>query len=284
MIGSESLGATTSQRLREALGPDYQVLGELGRGGFAMVYSVRDRKRNVLLAVKVMRPDLMVSIPLERFRREAEFGMKLDHPNILSVLFTGHRSGVAYYAMPRVVGKPLDKHLLACRPLSLSETSSILHDVALGLAHAHERGVVHRDIKPSNIMVETTGKALILDFGIAKALSADGGSLSFSGEIIGSAQYMSPEQASDSKSIDQRADIYSWAVVGFEMLAGHPPFDGSSVREVMHKQLTADVPDVRDYRPDVPQRLAHALFRCMQKAPQDRWGSVLEAARAGGIA
>jgi serine/threonine-protein kinase len=283
MIGSESLGVTTSQRLRHALGPDFQVMGELGRGGFAMVYSVRDRKRNVLLAVKVMRPDLMVSVALERFRREAEFAMNLHHPNILSVLFTGHRSGVAYYAMPRVVGKPLDRHLRACGQLSISETSGILRDVALGLTHAHESGVVHRDIKPSNIMVESTGNALILDFGIAKALSPDGGSLSFSGEIIGSAPYMSPEQASDSKSIDHRSDIYSWAVVGFEMLAGHPPFEGSSVREVMHKQLTAEAPDVRDYRPNVPQHVAQVLLRCMQKAPKDRWGSVLEAARAGAI-
>ena len=284
MIDSESLGVATSQRLCQALGPDFQVLGELGRGGFAMVYSVRDRKQNVLIAVKVMRPDLMVSIALERFRREVEFATNLHHPNILSVLFTGHRSGLAYYAMPRIAGKPLDRHLRACGPLSISESSRILHEVALGLTHAHERGVVHRDIKPSNIMVENTGKALILDFGIAKALSADGGSLSFSGQIIGSPQYMGPEQASGSKSIDRRADLYSWAVVGFEMLAGHPPFEGSSVREVMHKQLTAAVPVVRDFRSEVPQQLAQMLFRCMQKTPKDRWASVMEAARAGGIA
>jgi serine/threonine-protein kinase len=284
MMDSEPLVVTTSERLRKALGPDFQVLGELGRGGFAFVYSVRDCKQHALLAVKVMRPDLMTSIALERFRREEKFAMNLHHPNILGVLFTGYRSGVAYYAMPRVAGRPLDKHLRVSGPLSISESSDIMRDVALGLAHAHERGVVHRDVKPSNIMVEKTGKALILDFGIAKALSADGGSLSFSGEVIGSAQYMSPEQASDSKSVDYRADIYSWAVVGFEMLAGHPPFEGSSVRQVMHRQLTAEVPDVRDHRPEVPAQLAQMLIRCMQKAPRDRWGSVVEAARAGAIA
>jgi serine/threonine-protein kinase len=261
MMDSEPLVVTTSERLRKALGPDFQVLGELGRGGFAFVYSVRDCKQHALLAVKVMRPDLMTSIALERFRREEKFAMNLHHPNILGVLFTGYRSGVAYYAMPRVAGRPLDKHLRVSGPLSISESSDIMRDVALGLAHAHERGVVHRDVKPSNIMVEKTGKALILDFGIAKALSADGGSLSFSG-----------------------ADIYSWAVVGFEMLAGHPPFEGSSVRQVMHRQLTAEVPDVRDHRPEVPAQLAQMLIRCMQKAPRDRWGSVVEAARAGAIA
>jgi len=284
MIGSESLGVATPQQLREALGPDFHVLGELGRGGFATVYAVRDCKRNILIAVKVMRPDLMVPIGLERFRREAEFAMKLHHPNILSVLFTGHRSGLAYYATPRVSGEPLDRHLRASAPLSIWDSSSILRDVAFGLAHAHVRGVVHRDVKPSNIMVDNNGKALILDFGLAKALSADGGSLSFSGQIIGSPQYMSPEQASDSKSIDHRADIYSWAVVGFEMLVGHPPFEGSSVREVMHKQLTAEVPDVRDFRSEVPQQLAQMLLRCMQKAPKDRWSSTVDAAHAGGIA
>ncbi len=274
------MGITLSQRLRQALGPDFEVLGELGRGGFAMVYSVRDKKHDDLIAVKVMRPDLMVSVALERFRREAEFAMNLQHPNILSVLFTEHRHGMAYYAMPRVAGKPLDRHLRAGGPLSIAETSRILRDIALGLAYAHEHGVVHRDIKPSNIMVEHSGKALILDFGIAKALSADGGSISVSGEIIGSAHYMSPEQASDSKAIDHRSDIYSWAVVGFEMLAGHPPFEGKTVRQVMHKQLNAAVPDVREFRPDTPDQLAEALFKCMQKAPSARWSSIRDAAAA----
>lgn len=270
-------------RLRRALGPDYELIGELGRGAAAVVYSVRDTKHDRYLAVKVMHLELMASpIVVERFRREAQYVAQLDHPNILSVAFSSEESGLVFYAMPRVRGKPLSKHLEKRGRLPLDDTLSILGQVARGLDHAHRHKVIHRDIKPSNIMVENTGHVLILDFGVAKAMSPDGAHISASGEIIGSPRYMSAEQAGGSTNIDHRTDIYSWGVVGYHMLAGRVPFDDEGVRAVLYKQMTLDPPDVREFRPETPEPLARTIHRCMAKNPARRWGNIKEAAEAAG--
>lgn len=282
----DKCGATqqsVSQRLRKALGADYELLGELGRGGAAVVYSVRDLKHHRYLAVKVMHPELMASpVVVERFRREARYVAQLDHPNILSVTFSAEESGLVFYAMPRVRGKALSRYLEKRGHLALDKTLSILSQVAEGLYHAHQHGVIHRDIKPSNIMVEDGGRVLILDFGVAKALSSDGGHLSASGEIIGSPRYMSAEQASGSSNIDHRTDIYSWGVVGFHMLAGRAPFVDQGVQAILYKQMTVEPPDVREFRPDTPEVLANTIHRCMAKNPARRWGNIREAAKAAG--
>ncbi|NIM51197.1 MAG: protein kinase [Gemmatimonadales bacterium] len=277
--------ATVGERLTAALGPGYSLIGELGRGGFAVVYSVRDLRRNRYLAVKVMRPSLVAARTLkERFRREAELVSRLDHPNILPVLFTGKGSGLVYYAMPRVRGRSLREQLDHEGPLSLQEAVRVFGEIAAGLAHAHERGVVHRDIKPGNIMLDRSGRALIVDFGIAKALAVKGGSISITGEVIGTAEYMSPEQARGQTDIDERCDIYSLGVVGFEMLTAEVPFVGDSVHDTLAKHQSAPLPDVRDKRPDVPAAFAMALLQCMAKEPADRWPNPREAARAAGAA
>lgn len=274
---------SVSQRLRKALGPDYEMIGELGRGAAAVVYSVRDLKNHRYLAVKVMHPELMASLAVvERFRREAKYVAQLDHPNILSVTFSHEESGLVFYAMPRVRGKPLSKHLEKHGRLPLDGATSILGQLAAGLHHAHEHGVIHRDVKPSNIMVEDSGHVLILDFGVAKALSHDGAHISASGEIIGSPRYMSAEQAGGSSNIDHRTDIYSWGVVGFHMLAGRTPFDDEGIRAILYKQMTADPPDLRDFREDAPEQLASTIHRCMAKNPARRWGNIREAAKAAG--
>ncbi len=279
-------GATrqsVSQRLRKALGPDYELLGELGRGGAAVVYSVRDLKHHRYLAVKVMHPELMASpVVVERFRREARYVSQLDHPNILSVTFSAEESGLVFYAMPRVRGKALSRYLEKHGHLALDKTLSILSQVAEGLYHAHQHGVIHRDIKPSNIMVEDGGHVLILDFGVAKALSSDGAHISASGEIIGSPRYMSAEQASGSVNIDHRSDIYSWGVVGFHMLSGRTPFVDDRIQAVLYKHMTVEPPDVREFRPDTPEALANTIHRCMSKNPARRWGNIRDAAKAAG--
>lgn len=273
--------APVAERLATALGSDYSVVGELGRGGFAVVYSVRDLRLNRYLAVKVMRPDLVASpIAVERFRREARFVAQLEHPNILPVSFAGEAQGLVYYAMPRVRGQTLRERLRETGRLSVADAFRVFTQVAQGLHHAHERGVVHRDIKPANIMLEQSGKVLIVDFGIAKALSADGGSLSISGAVIGSAEYMSPEQAGGSKDIDARTDIYSLGVVGFEMLTSETPFPGDSVQQVAAKRIADQAPDVRTRRKDVPEALARAIGRCLMREREARWQTAAEAARA----
>lgn len=272
-----------SQRLQRALGSDYELVGELGRGGAAVVYSVRDKVRSRYLAVKVMHPELMMSeTVVERFRREARYVKQLDHPNILSVVFSSEEAGLVFFAMPRIRGKTLAKYLEHLGQLPLQGSQSILAQVAAGLHHAHEHGVIHRDVKPSNIMIEDTGHALILDFGVAKALFPDGAHLSGSGDIIGSPRYMSAEQASGSKEIDHRTDIYSWGVVAFHMLTGRVPFDDDAVQGILYKQMSVEPPALKSFRPDVPDELASAIHRCLAKNPASRWDNILEAAKAAG--
>lgn len=272
-----------TRRLQDALGSNYQLIGELGRGGAAVVYSVRDKALGRYLAVKVIHPELMMSHSVvERFRREARYVAQLDHPNILSVVFSSEDSGLVYYAMPRIRGKTLAKYLDQLGQLPVRGSLGILGQVAAGLDHAHKHGVVHRDVKPSNIMIEEDGHALILDFGVAKALWGDGMHLSASGEIIGSPRYMSAEQASGSSTIDHRTDIYSWGVVGYHMLAGRVPFDDEGVQAVLYKQRSVEPPDLRSLRPDLSEDITEVIHRCLEKNPARRWGSILDAARAAG--
>jgi serine/threonine-protein kinase len=274
--------APVPERLAQALGPDHSVVGELGRGGFAVVYSVRDLRLNRYLAVKVMRPDLVASPQsLERFRREARIAAGLDHPNILPVSFAGEGAGLVYYAMPRVRGQTLRERLRQDGALPVEEARRIFAEVGRGLHYAHQQGVVHRDVKPANVMLEHGGKVLVLDFGIAKALSADGSTLTVSGAIVGSVEYMSPEQAEGSRDIDRRSDIYSLGVVGYEMLAGRTPLGGDDLPRMLAKRSAgAPPPDVRGKRPDTPPELAQALTRCMAPSREARWPTAAEAVSA----
>jgi serine/threonine-protein kinase len=264
-----------SVRLQEDLGPDYEVLGELGQGGFAVVYLVGDRARGRNLAVKVMRQELILSKSVvQRFRREISYASKLQHPNIVPVTFSVERVDLVYYAMPRVSGAPLNKHLAQTGALQIEETRQILRQLAAALAYAHEHDVVHRDVKPSNAILSRDGIVQILDCGVAKGLTRKGGSITASGELIGSPEYMSPEQAAGSADIDHRTDIYSWGIVGFEMLAGKPPFGGSTVTDVLHKQMKETPPDLQKLRPDTPEHLVAIVSRCLEKDPQRRWQSM----------
>jgi serine/threonine protein kinase len=261
------------ERLREALGTDYSISGELGRGGFAVVYLVQDRKTRTHLAVKVLRKELLVSqVLVERFRREIRLASRLDHPNILPVIFSSDAADFAYYAMPRVKGKTLKELLRTNGKLPATEAVRLLRDLASALAHAHERGVAHRDIKPSNIMLEVGGKPLILDFGLARALAAaEGSTLTVSGEIIGSPQYLAPEQAAGDRNLDHRCDIYNWGLLGYEMLAGAPAFDGESVQEVLYKQVAEEPPSLAQRRPDAPPDVVAVIDRALKKDREKRW-------------
>ncbi|MBI4421214.1 MAG: protein kinase [Gemmatimonadetes bacterium] len=270
-------------RLQAALGSQYRVMGELGRGGFAVVYSVKDQRLNRYLAVKVIRPALVSSeMMIERFRREAQFVAQLNHPNVLSVSFAGEHDGMVFYAMPRVHGKTLRESLREQSPLPIGRALRIFGEVASGLEHAHQKGIVHRDVKPANIMLDEGGRSLLLDFGIAKALTAPGGHLSVSGQIIGSLEYMSPEQAGGSRAVDARSDLYSLGVVGFEMLTGRLPFSAETIQQFVTQHRTGTPSRIRDFRADVAPAFAEAVQRCMEKDPAMRWQSAADAARAAG--
>ena len=283
VAGGTRSDAPVPERLQAALGSDYSVMGELGRGGFAIVFSVRDLRLNRYLAVKVMRPDFVTTpSAAKRFHQEARAVAGLDHPNILPISFAGEAPGLVYYAMPRVKGETLRDRLKQERQLPVGLGLHVFSEVARGLHHAHQRGLVHRDVKPANIMLEQTGRVLLLDFGVAKALSVDGGTITSTGVVIGSAEYMAPEQAAGSRHFDARTDVYSLGVVGFEMLSGRLPFFGDGMQQLVAKQ-SGDAPDLRTVVPDVPEQAALAIARCLQRDPAARWPSAEAAAAAARV-
>jgi serine/threonine-protein kinase len=270
-----------SERLQEDLGPDYEVLGELGQGGFAVVFLVRDCAQSRYLAVKVMRKELLYSKSMvHRFRREISYASKLQHPNIVPVAFSVERLDLVYYAMPRIRGFPLHKRIEQLGALQINTTIDILRQLAAALAYAHEHDVIHRDVKPSNVIVGQDGMVQILDFGVAKGLTQEGGNLTASGELIGSPEYMSPEQAAGSADLDHRTDIYSWGIVGFELLTGKPPFRGTTVTEILYKHMTDRPPDLKQLRTDAPAKLASVINTCLEKETENRWAGMRDAMRA----
>ena len=271
------------RKLQRALGPGYELRDRIGAGGFAEVFHARDLRLKRDIAVKVLRPDLGLSPELlQRFRREAETIATLRNAHIVPVYDIGEAEGLAFIIMPMISGESLRAVLDRDGAMPAPEVRRILREAAQGLAAAHEAGVVHRDIKPENIMLEGRDKrVLVMDFGIAKAVGALGdgdpaAALTTTGIIIGTPQYMSPEQACGDKSIDARTDQYSLAVVGYRMLAGKLPFEGESTRAMLYQQLVAEPPPIAASVPGVPSGLASAIQRAMSKEPSERFENMLE--------
>lgn len=270
-------------KLQRALGPGYELQDRIGAGGFAEVFKARDLRLKRDLAVKVLRPDLGLSPDLlQRFRREAETIAALRHPNIVPVYDVGEAEGLAYIIMPLIQGESLRAILERDGAMPVNEVRRILREAASGLADAHDAGVVHRDLKPENIMLEGRDKrVLLMDFGIAKIVGAVSGEdgdpaeqLTTTGIIIGTPQYMSPEQACGDKTIDARSDQYSLAVVGYRMLSGSLPFEGESTRAVLYQQLVAEPLPIAEKVKDVPGPVATAIQRAMAKEPAERFPSM----------
>ena len=235
------------ERLRRALGPNFELGRLIGRGGYAEVFAIRDLKLKRELAVKVLRPDLIVtSALLERFRREALAVAALQHPAIVPVYDVGEADGICYILMPLIKGESLKAILQRQRRLPIEEVQRIVLEAANALAVAHQANVVHRDIKPENIMLEGADRHVrLMDFGIAKAVDSSEKELTGTGVVVGTPQYMSPEQASGEPNIDHRSDQYSLAVVAYQMLAGRAPFDGETARAIIAKQLLDQPPPAR---------------------------------------
>ena len=269
------------RRLQQALGGEYSVGGLLGQGGFAAVFRVRDATLNRDIAVKVLDVDVSPSPTLaERFLREAQALAQLEHPNIVPIYEVGRHSGVLYIVMRCIDGPSLRQLLVTQKRLSVGDAARIARHVADALAYANSRSVVHRDIKPDNVLLDRTGHVLVTDFGIAKAAQAASTvQLTTEGMIIGTPQYMSPEQAGGDQ-VDGRSDIYSLGIVLYQMLAGEPPFDGDSAASILAKQLTATPPPIRRLRGDVSEALAAVIDRMLAKEPAQRFQTAVDVSRA----
>jgi len=263
--------------LAEALADRYRLERPLGQGGMATVHLAEDLKHRRKVAVKVLRSDLGMTLGAERFLREIEIAAALNHPHILAVHDSGEAAGLLYYVTPYVEGKSLRDRLRRDTRLPLEEALQIAREVADALEYAHQRGVVHRDIKPENILFQS-GHAVVADFGIARAITAAGGTrsraLTQPGAVIGTPDYMSPEQAFGEPELDGRSDQYALACVLYEMLAGQPPFTGPTVESVLLRHLTVPAPRITDVQPDVPKPVAAALTRALAKAPAERFSGM----------
>ena len=279
-----TLEAEQRHRLQRALGPDCQITGLLGTGGFASVYAAWDVRLRRAVAVKTLRPELSLSgAGLARFRREAQAIAQLRHPNIVPIYTVGEVEDVAYYVMPFLRGETLAQCLRRQAPLAVEDARRILMEVGGALAMAHGAGVVHRDVKPENIMLEDPDRrAVMMDFGIAKLFTADAASayITETGEAVGTPTYMSPEQAVGESDVDHRSDQYSLAVVAYEMLTGRAPFVGQSIAVIVAQRFGAPVPSVRSLRREVPRHVSDAIECAMRCDPADRFASMADFVKA----
>ena len=260
------------RRLRRALGDDYELLEEIGAGGFGRVYRARDLALERDVAIKVLHPALTADPGVvERFRREAQLAARLRHPNIVSIYDIMARAGLTWYAMEFVPGSSLAQVIQRHGTFSLDQTERLLNEALSALEHAHGLGLVHRDIKPENMLIEPDGRLRITDFGLALALRGGarfGGATSRSG----TPQFAAPEQLLGER-VDQRADLYSLAAVAYFALLGRPPFSGKTPEQILAKQTTDDVPTLAPERRDVPRELEDALKRAMRSDPHERFHS-----------
>jgi len=268
---------TLEQRLGSGLDGRYTVERELGQGGMAIVFLARDLRHGRKVALKVLRPEVSAAIGAERFLREIQLAAGLTHPHILPVYDSGESDGLLFYVMPSMEGRSLRERLDKEKQLPLDEALRIAREVASALDYAHRHNVVHRDIKPENILLHE-GSAMVADFGIGKALGAEG-STTQTGLAVGTPAYMSPEQAGGDRDVDGRSDLYSLGCVLYEMLAGEPPFTGPTAQAVISKRFVSPIPKVRAVR-DIPPGVDEAVTKALARTPVDRFPTAAEFAEA----
>jgi len=264
--------------LQELLAGRYSIERELGRGGMGIVLLARDVALDRLVAIKLLPPELAESPPVrERFLREARTAAGLSHPNIVPIHSVEEQGRFVFFVMGYVDGESLRQRVERTGPLSPRHAAKVMQEVSWALAYAHERGVVHRDVKPDNIMLERDGdRAIVMDFGIATV-----GPQRPTAEIEGTARYMSPEQASG-EHVDRRSDLYSLGATFFFALAGRAPFEARSLPALLAKHVSEPAPAIVQFRPEVSPRFGEILQRCLEKAPDDRFPSGDELAKALG--
>jgi serine/threonine protein kinase len=255
----------------------YKTLGMLGRGGMAIVYKARQLRPQRLVAIKVIDHSLADDQEIvARFRQEQALTARLTHPYLVAAYDAGRAAGCPYLVMEFVPGDDLEGIAQRHGPLPVAETCEIIRQAALGLQHLHEQGLVHRDVKPSNLMLTPSGRVKVLDLGVARDLceADERERITSHGQFLGTLDYIAPEQVLDSHAVDVRADIYALGCTLYELLAGQPPFAGpgcESAFQKMNAHVEAPVPQIRERRPDVPERLAVALGRMLAKNREGRF-------------
>jgi hypothetical protein len=259
-----------------ALEGRYRIERELGRGGMGAVYLARDLTLDRSVALKVLPPEFALNSSLrERFLRETRTAASFSHPNIVPVHSVEEHDGVLAFSMGFVEGESLAERVKRQGALDPRTVAKLLTDVAYALAYAHGRGVVHRDIKPDNIMIErATGRALLMDFGISRPITAsvDTAGLTRVGEVVGTPEFMSPEQATGD-NVDGRSDLYSLGLVALFALMARPVITGDSTQQIIVRQLTETIPPSRSLRADIPAALADAIDICVRKDPSERFAN-----------
>ncbi len=266
--------------VKSALESRYTIERELGRGGMATVYLAQDLRHGRSVAVKVLHPELASAVGSERFLREIKLAARLNHPHILPLFDSGEAGGYLFYVMPYIEGESLRDRMNREGQLSLEDTLGIGRAVASALDYAHRRQIVHRDIKPENIMLNED-MAMVMDFGIAKAVSLAGSdTITQTGMIVGTPAYVSPEQAAGDIDIDGRSDQYSLGCVVYEMLTGSRPFSGATAQAVLTKRFTAPVPSLSDALEGVPEEIDQAVSKAMAKDAAARFTTSGEFGRA----
>jgi serine/threonine-protein kinase len=270
------------RQLRRALGDQYELLDELGVGGFGSVYRVRDLSLERDVALKVLHPYLTTNPEVvERFRTESQLAAKLDHPNIVSIHSIGSRAGLQWYTMEYIAGPSLSQVLEIEGPMPLDRWMTMMEQALQALQHAHTQHLVHRDLKPENIVIDgRDGAVHITDFGLALALHGKhrGSRLSHSG----TPEYAAPEQMLG-EQVDHRADLYALSMVGFHALTAHPPFASATIEAVLARKVAGELPDIDSIRDDVPEEILETLSRGAARDADDRFASAtdyLEALRA----
>jgi tetratricopeptide (TPR) repeat protein len=257
--------------LRTELAPDYAVEREVGRGGMAVVFLANEVQLGRAVAIKVLPPEMALAPNVaERFKREARMAASLDHPNIIPVYRVGQAGGVHYMVQKFIEGRSLDAILGNQGALPISVTLHILRCVTSALAFAHGRGIIHRDIKGANILIDTDGRILVSDFGIARAV--EDVALTASGAVVGTPAFMSPEQCSG-QPLGPQCDQYSLGVVAFQMVTGSVPFMAPTLPAIMQHHFFTPVPDIEQMREGVPLELRELISRALAKKPEDRYAS-----------
>src|SRR2546423_10678909 len=256
-------------RLAQALAGRYVLVRELGRGGMATVYLATDVKLGRRVAIKVLPPTTRAYLGSGRFQQEVLFAAQLSHPHIVPLFEADEADGLLFYVMEYVEGESLHDRVARDGPIAVADAIRIAAEVGDALEYAHESGVIHRDIKPGNILL-SRGHAMVSDFGIAKVLfesgtAASGSAITGTGITVGTAEYMSPEQASGEKRIDARSDVYALAAVLYEMLAGEPPFTGPSAQAIVARVLADSPRPIHTIRPNLPAHIDRALTAGLAK-------------------